>query len=517
MVQKKIGIILILIILLPVLFYTAYEINSLSGNEKLVNKIYQQQMNTLLYSVNQHAWDVSSRWADNLNFILGQPESLIQKEIGDFINVYYSIENIFIADTTMSSIHSIISTAHSNIIYNRTDVLNFLKGKQETIKILLHRKQIGYTKIESFIFSPESAREDQKILLIFISDRKKGVRFVVGMILDSEKFIQNVLVPKLNEVAQSEFVAGIFQEGNPNPVYSTEPLRSDEIKTRRNIWLFPDHYLGIKLRGVTIEDLLRGRFYRSLLFIIMLDILLIIAAYILYRNIRREMELARLKSDFVSNVSHQLRTPLALIRMFVETLELDRIRSEEERKEYYQIMAQETERLTHLMNNILDFSRMEAGKKQYCLERKDLNEIVRHTLRFYKFHLQNNGFELATDLTPASLLFQADQEAIEEALVNLLDNAMKYSVDQKYIAVKTGAENNLIYVEVEDRGIGIPENEQKRIFDKFYRIPNVMPNVKGSGLGLSLVYYIVDAHKGAIKVDSELGKGSRFRLSFPSI
>lgn len=515
MVQKKIGIILLLIVLLPALFYTAYELNSLTENEKLIDEIYQQQMNTLLYSVNQHAWDVSSRWADQISLLLGQPEYESLHEIRIFLNINNSINTIFIADTTTSFLKSITSTNQHD---NRIEILNFLRSKQPVIEKLLYRKQVGYTKIESFTMNSDSATEAQKLLLLFISETPTGEKFVVGIILNSELFIQNILVPKLNEVTRSEFIAGIFQWESPTPVFSTEELRSDQVKIKRNIWLFPEHYLGIRLRGTTIEDLTRDRFYRSLQLIIILDIVLIIGGVIVYRNIRREMELARMKSDFVSNVSHQLRTPLALIRMFVETLELNRIRSKEQKQEYYTIIGKETERLTHLINNILDFSKMETGKKQYHFERCDLNEIVQYTLDFYKFHLQSKGFELKTDITLTNLYFRADREAIAEALINLLDNAIKYSTHQKCITIKTGIENNMVYVDIEDRGIGIPKKEQKYIFDKFYRVSSgLVQQAKGSGLGLTLVKYIVEAHKGMIKVMSTVGKGSCFRLLFPAV
>jgi two-component system phosphate regulon sensor histidine kinase PhoR len=247
-----------------------------------------------------------------------------------------------------------------------------------------------------------------------------------------------------------------------------------------------------------------------------LDIVLLIGAIIVYRNIRRAMELSQMKSDFVSNVSHELRTPLALIRMFIETLELGRIKTEEKKQEYYTIIGQETERLTYLINNILDFSKMEVGKKQYSKSKLELTDLVKQTLDMYQYNLQNRGFNLETDLTPEGLIINADKNAVTEALLNLLDNAVKYSGDSKLISVKTFAENKYGIVEVSDKGIGISSEQQKKIFEKFYRVSTGLThNTKGSGLGLSIVQHIMNAHEGLVRVNSQPGKGSTFQLKFP--
>ncbi|MBD3290711.1 GHKL domain-containing protein, partial [candidate division KSB1 bacterium] len=236
---------------------------------------------------------------------------------------------------------------------------------------------------------------------------------------------------------------------------------------------------------------------------------------VLYRNIRKEMELARMKADFVSNVSHELRTPLALIRMFAETIEMDRISSDDEKKEYCKIIAHESERLTHIINNILDFSKMDAGKKEYHFQQVDLNKVVAEILKMYKYHLDSKGFTLEENINPQKLLINADRGAISEVLVNLLDNAVKYSDVRKQITIATGSENQHVFLEIVDSGIGISAKDQKRIYQKFYRVAGDHKKpVKGSGLGLTLVRHIMDAHGGRIVLKSKPGEGSRFRLIF---
>jgi signal transduction histidine kinase len=228
------------------------------------------------------------------------------------------------------------------------------------------------------------------------------------------------------------------------------------------------------------------------------------------------MKLAQMKSDFVSNVSHELRTPLALIRMYAETLEMGRVRTESKKQDYYRIVRQETERLTRLINNILNFSRIESGRKEYHFSNVQINNCVEKILDMYHFHIQSKGFTIETELKEALPEISADEEAICESLINLLDNAMKYSKENKKIAVRTGVENGQVYIEVEDHGIGISPDQQKLIFDKFYRVSSALVHeTKGSGLGLTLVRHIAQKHGGEITVKSELKKGSKFRVTLP--
>jgi signal transduction histidine kinase len=234
-----------------------------------------------------------------------------------------------------------------------------------------------------------------------------------------------------------------------------------------------------------------------------------------YRNVSKEIALARLKSDFVSNVSHELRTPLALIRLYAETLEMGRLKSSEKYQEYYQIIRKESERLTSLINNILDFSRIEAGRKEYDFRQTDLRELVSNTIESYRYQIEQHGFTLEERIDPVPPL-RVDREAMARSLVNLVNNALKYSQDRKYIGVNLYRENGSVKLEVIDHGIGIPDQEQSKIFEKFYRVGDpLVHNTKGSGLGLSLVRHIVEAHGGDVHVDSAPGRGSKFTIALP--
>jgi signal transduction histidine kinase len=280
--------------------------------------------------------------------------------------------------------------------------------------------------------------------------------------------------------------------------------------------VFPGLTLAIKLKGTTVEAL-GQRFVRtSFLVLGGLSLLLAGGIFLTYRNVTKEMALARLKSDFVSNVSHELRTPLSLIRLYAETLELGRLNSQEKYQEYYRIIRKESERLTALINNILDFSRIEAGRKEYDFRETDISELVHNTLESYRYQIEQHGFtfeeKIADDLPP----LRVDREAIARSLLNLVNNALKYSLDKKYLAVNLYRDNGSVKLEVVDHGIGIPHGEQHKIFEKFYRVGDpLVHNTKGSGLGLSLVRHIVQAHGGEVSVDSAPGQGSKFTIALP--
>ena len=274
--------------------------------------------------------------------------------------------------------------------------------------------------------------------------------------------------------------------------------------------------LGIKFQGTSVADKVRGLVRNNFLILGVLSLLLVGGLMLAYRSVSKEVALARLKSDFVSNVSHELRTPLALIRLYAETLELGRITSQDKVEEYYRIIRTESERLTALINNILDFSRIEAGRKEYQFRTTDMAELVSTTLDTYRGQIDEQGFKfeqrIDTNIPPVSV----DREAIARSLVNLVNNALKYSDREKFIGVTLSRTDSVLKLEVADRGIGIARSEQSKIFEKFYRAGDpLVHNTKGSGLGLSLVRHIAHAHGGEVEVESAPGTGSRFTLSLP--
>lgn len=286
--------------------------------------------------------------------------------------------------------------------------------------------------------------------------------------------------------------------------------------TRKLDDVFQGLTLGVKFQGTSVAEMAHSWVTRSFIILGVLSLLLIGGLFFTYRSVSKEMEVAKLKSDFVSNVSHELRTPLSLIRLYAETLELGRIKTQEKIDEYYSIIRKESERLTALINNILDFSRIEAGRKEYEFRETDIAELVRNTLDSYRDQIAQQGFAFEQKIDPDVPPVQVDREAIARSLVNLVNNALKYSANDKFLGVKLYRDNGSVKLEVADRGIGIARNEQAKIFEKFYRVGDpLVHNTKGSGLGLSLVRHIAQAHGGEVQVESTPGKGSKFTLSLP--
>jgi len=286
--------------------------------------------------------------------------------------------------------------------------------------------------------------------------------------------------------------------------------------TRRFEDVFRPLALGIKFQGTSAEALGQNWVRHSFLILGVLSLLITGGLVLTKHVVSKEMALARLKSDFVSNVSHELRTPLALIRLYAETLELGRITTKDKKQEYYRIIRKESERLTALINNILDFSRIEAGHKEYEFRPTDIGDLVRKTLDSYRYQIEQQGFAFEESIAPDLPPVRIDREAIARALVNLVNNALKYSADEKFLGVKLYRASSSVKLEVSDHGIGITRREQSKIFEKFYRTGDpLVHNTKGSGLGLSLVRHITQAHGGDIAVESTPGKGSKFILSLP--
>ena len=230
----------------------------------------------------------------------------------------------------------------------------------------------------------------------------------------------------------------------------------------------------------------------------------------------REVRVAELKSNFVASVSHDLKTPLALIQLFAETLELGRVRNTERAQEYYRIINTEARKLTRLIENILDFSRMEAGLRPYRTSPADIGLVARQVLDDMSSQFNQMQFDVRLAVEPSLPRVNVDEDAVEQAIENLLANAMKYSGEAREIDVHVGRANSHVCVSVKDRGIGISRREQKRIFRKFYRVNSGLGGgPQGTGLGLAIVDHTMRGHGGFVRVDSEPERGSTFTLHFP--
>jgi len=350
----------------------------------------------------------------------------------------------------------------------------------------------------------------------------------LGIVAFDPEYLRNTFFPAVMTDVLTSKSGVLHSDANP-PAMMVRPLRSSIPWVTSSSWdggkpemerslgdIFQGLVLAIKWPGTTIDEI--GVKFLRVNYLILAALSLVMAGgiFLTHRSISREMKLARLKSDFVANVSHELRTPLALIRLYAETLELGRLTAQEKYQEYFRIIREESERLTALINNILDFSRIEAGRKEYDFKETNLSELVRTTLESYRFQIEQNGFAFEENISGDIPPVNVDREAIARSLLNLVNNALKYSKDQKYIGVSLYRSNGSVKLEVQDRGIGIAAAEQDKIFEKFYRCGDpLVHNTKGSGLGLSLVRHIAQAHGGNVSVESIPDKGSKFTIALP--
>lgn len=508
----KITLILLLVIVLPIAVLMIFEIRSLNENEKMMEAIYDRQLETFLFSINQYSDDVVNSMANRIdeawvrNGAAGFPQDLLSGLQG--VSALFFFQN-------GNPVGDPLILAKENV--PKDEISGFLQRNLAEDSLLVKRlegyREAGFRKFEPY----NEVETDGEVYntLLFVLGQGPGSYAVCVVVIQPVDFIEELLGPKMEQVAGEEFVLSASRNSSGELIYTTDSLMENKAQSSP-MWLLPAFNLELYVPGNSIESITKERTNSNLILIGVVALVLLMGFILVFRSIKKEVQLAQTKSDFVSNVSHEIRTPLALISMFAETLLMDRVPSNAKKTEYYEIIAKETSRLTNIVNKILNFSQIEANKKIYHPETISLNAVVADVLHTYSFHLQNKGFEYQLELQENLPPIKADKEAVVEAIINLLDNAVKYSGDTKEIRLETELAGKFAGVSVSDKGLGIEDKRIKQIFDKFYRVTQGdIYNTQGAGLGLSIVKHIMDAHDGKIVVKSNPGKGSTFKLLFP--
>ncbi len=342
---------------------------------------------------------------------------------------------------------------------------------------------------------------NQKLLLI-----NTNFKNPFGFLIDSEKLFENIAKTDL----QFGFEFGYNIEFL-TPYNSNREGHNLTYSTQLNPYI-PGRLLQIKLND---ENLIKNFINRRSWILGIATLLLLVAMFLgvalILRDITREKHVARLRSDFISNVTHELKTPLTSIYMFAESLLLGRVKSATEKKEYLSIILKESERLQRMVNNILEFSKMEKGKLKYHFVNSNLASILVVAIHEMDYWFEKGKFNVITEFDE-SISAEVDYEKIKQVISNLLNNAIKYSTNTKKIYIRLYKNENHNFIEIEDCGIGIPNEKLSQIFEEFYRVEQE-DNISGTGLGLTVVKEIIDAHNGKISVSSEIGKGSKFLIS----
>jgi two-component system phosphate regulon sensor histidine kinase PhoR len=348
-----------------------------------------------------------------------------------------------------------------------------------------------------------------------VKQDQKGEQFLICFLLNKDK-VTALLIDQLRSI-QTNYYTSIVDYEN-NGVYN-QPLNgfSKSYSEQR----FPSTFYKWILQAVPrnyneLEREVRNQRRANLFFIILSMSLIFFSLAVIYGAASRERQLRQLKEDFIGNVSHELKTPLSLIRMFSEILVTGRVKSEEAKREYYSVIHNESDRMGRLVNNLLDFASLEKDKKRKYFEKTNIPGLVQKALEAYRYEFQREGFQLTSEIDESVPDTLADPNAISMAFFNLLDNSMKYSAEQKEIRVVVSRANEEIRISVADRGLGIPIGEQQKIFEKFYRGSSAqLKRTRGSGIGLAITKQVAEMHGGGVLVESETGKGSTFTLTIP--
>lgn len=250
--------------------------------------------------------------------------------------------------------------------------------------------------------------------------------------------------------------------------------------------------------------------------ILALLVIVVFGSTLIIRSIVQEVNLLNLKSEFIASVSHEFKTPLTAMGAVLERLLSDEVKDPKKTREYYRILSHDSERLRRLVKNVLDFTKIEDRKREYKLAAIDIVRLVRREVECFQNEIKLTGTKLDTQIDDVFFPVFADEEAMSQALHNILDNAAKFSGPEKNIRIEINRRQDSVEIAVEDRGVGIPENEQKKIFEKFYRGKKAgVVSPTGTGLGLTLVKHIMDAHSGDIIIKSRPGTGTRVSLILP--
>jgi signal transduction histidine kinase len=399
-----------------------------------------------------------------------------------------------------------------------------------------------HPEIEEIFVEPNSATQSERRLLferarvaqIFVDGNRKYLfegnylflpipNGLAGVLLN-ERFIKEDLIAgtmaktlnRYHTHADSPELVITISDENGRVLYSNGPAQHGYLLETNFDRPFSNWKAGVGLKNTNVDELARNSFLHSAGATLLVLVVLILGIALTLRATDREARLAQAKSNFVSNVSHELKTPLSLLSLFSEILELGRVTSEEKKTEYYKIIRHESLRLNKIIDNILDFAKIEAGRKTYNFADGDMAEVIESVLSSYRYQIVNAGFDIQTDIQRDLPPVFIDRDAMAQAISNLLDNAIKYSREVKQLSITTARRGSDLSIEIADRGIGIPRSEQAKVFEKFYRVGNgLVHDVKGSGLGLALVRHIIEAHQGTISVESDVGKGSRFTILLP--
>ena len=348
-----------------------------------------------------------------------------------------------------------------------------------------------------------------------IADRANGTW---GIILKPDVLRENVLRPAFHQYVFPEETAWIVKGRDGRPILTSENPPTGTVTVRANFAAnFPDWSLELyQPPPRLLNTLLISRQGLYFYMFLLITGILIFGLILTVRAVSHELELARMKSDFVSTISHEFKSPLTSIRQLAEMLHSGRVPSEERRRQYYDVLLEQSERLSLLTENILNLARIEEGRKKFEFEKTDPARLLQEVVSSMQDRVRHEGFSIELEIKKGLPMIMLDRVAITQAITNLIDNAVKYSGESRRIIVSASDEGASLHIAVRDFGVGIRKEDLDKVFERFFRGGDELTRtVKGSGLGLTLVREIVEAHQGTVYAESEPGKGSTFFIRLP--
>ena len=367
-------------------------------------------------------------------------------------------------------------------------------------------------------FSRVVEGRDVLLLAARIPDRTgEGTAGMFGVELNNDYLREGVLPEAVGSAQLNDGVVVVFADLAGRPLSGEKntstalPLATEYFNDNFPPWKIELFQAPVK--GLEILDIRRNFYFWTILTLI---VVLSFGAFLIARTIAHEMEVLKIKSDFVSSVSHEFKTPLTSIKALMERLVDGKVRDAGKMDQYFSIIAHDTDKLTRLVNNLLSFSKIEEGKQDYVFSDTDILRLATEQVESFKKEQIQPGPDIRLEIADEIPTVWADADALSRALANLLSNAVKFTPPGKTIRVGLSSDRENVLLEVEDEGIGIHPDEVGKVFEKFFQGKNALDqSAKGTGLGLTLVKHIVEAHGGRILVESRLGRGSKFSMIFP--
>jgi two-component system phosphate regulon sensor histidine kinase PhoR len=477
-----------------------------------VERLRQQSVLEATLALAQEKADSLDRqiiYQDNVAMTIGEPDALT--ELGE--------RWLPTAQRETPTVRAIVVLDDARAVIAFASRASGAWTEEEAFRRLLTRRMLSEMKLQEQ--PPDQLRHlhreygGQSYLVSYWQRIRDGRNYLVVAWHDVGRIVRDELPRLYAEAAPGSRVNVVDEEGR---IIFGPPLRTGEFTVGVK---FPTTLYNWRLQVAPIasEELASRVENRRLLehaMVLLSSVVIVAGVVVILVAAERQRRMSALKSEFVANVSHELKTPLALVRMFGEMLQSGRVANEQKRAEYLEIIVRESERLSNLIENVLDFAKVERGKGAYDFAEGDVGEAVTRAVNIYRYRAERENVPLDVRVAPDLPRARIDERAIQLAVINLIDNALKYAPGGE-VVVRAEREGGSIVVRVVDQGPGVPADDRHRIFERFVRGDSATRrNVRGSGIGLALVKHIAESHGGRAWVDSEVGRGSTFAIAIPA-